>query len=410
MRILAALAVAVALLLGLPGEGAIRLPSIKNKLIELALDQISSPGSFEITVEGIEDSPDGGTSLLGLAVSDGEGVWLRAERFTFAWQPARLAAGELAIDRLEMAGLHVLRPPAPGAEPPELKPQPAWRRGFFDWPRAPIAVVIAEMRIIGARIEAGVLARPLAFDAEGHAFDRGPLQEIALAVRRTDEVPGRIEVELRRDFDAGTARLALRAEEGPDGLVAAYAGLPAESATRLELVGDGPPEDWRLTLAGKADQVIEAEGTARLAWAERLAARAELRLVPGPALAPAVRDALGERATLDLDVEEAAGGVIAVRAARLASAALEAEATGRFARTAGPGGAETDLALRLAATGALVAFTEAVAFERLGFEGRFAGQGGAVVVEIEVFDGVVLDSEISPERGASIGITLQKDI
>ena len=41
-----------------PIDGAraqIQLPSIKNKLIELALDQISSPGSFEITAGSIED-------------------------------------------------------------------------------------------------------------------------------------------------------------------------------------------------------------------------------------------------------------------------------------------------------------------------------------------------------------------
>lgn len=45
----------------------------------------------------------------------------------------------------------------------------------------------------------------------------------------------------------------------------------------------------------------------------------------------------------------------------------------------------------------------------VGARQGLAGQGGAVVVEIEVFDGVVLDSEVSPERGANIGITLQKD-
>ena len=55
----------------------IRLPSIKNALIELALDQISSPGSFEITAGSIERPGDGVTSLVDVKVSDGEQVWLR---------------------------------------------------------------------------------------------------------------------------------------------------------------------------------------------------------------------------------------------------------------------------------------------------------------------------------------------
>ena len=54
-------------------QAGFNLPSFKNKLIELALDQISSPGSFEITVTSIEEGDNGVTSLAEVTVADGEG-------------------------------------------------------------------------------------------------------------------------------------------------------------------------------------------------------------------------------------------------------------------------------------------------------------------------------------------------
>ena len=121
-RFLLILALAT-LLLPAPAGAQIRLPSIKNSLIQLALDQISSPGSFEITAGAIEDLDGGVTSLVDVRVSDDKGAWLVAERFNFAWQPDRLLSGELAITRLELIGVTVSRPPSETAEPPELKPR-----------------------------------------------------------------------------------------------------------------------------------------------------------------------------------------------------------------------------------------------------------------------------------------------
>ena len=103
MRTLATILTLAALLI-VPAPGPIsggvaragfELPSFKNKLIDLALNQISSPGSFEITAGAIEEPGDGVTSLVDVTISDGEGVWLTLERLNFAWQPKLLLSGEL---------------------------------------------------------------------------------------------------------------------------------------------------------------------------------------------------------------------------------------------------------------------------------------------------------------------------
>jgi translocation and assembly module TamB len=45
----------------------------------------------------------------------------------------------------------------------------------------------------------------------------------------------------------------------------------------------------------------------------------------------------------------------------------------------------------------------------IGAQQRLDGQGGAVIVEVEVFDGVVVDSEVGQDGGGNIGITLRRD-
>ena len=64
MRVFVLLLALAALLVPEPAEAQIRLPSIRNRLIELALDQISTPGSFEVTAGAIEDADEGATSLI----------------------------------------------------------------------------------------------------------------------------------------------------------------------------------------------------------------------------------------------------------------------------------------------------------------------------------------------------------
>jgi len=249
----------------LPCAGAqaqVDFATIRNKLIRLALDQISSPGSFEIRVHSIEDGDDGLTSLVGVEVSDGTGVWMEVERLSFAWEPQRLLDGELAIRRLEFDGVTVTRKPADSAAWPRLKPQPPWRRGPFDWPRSPIALSLEGIRLQRVSIAKGVLPQSIRFDAEGRASDKDDLQEIVLRLRRTDAVEGRIFLHIRRDFAAGTVRLETVAEEAAGGLVAALTGFPDDSPARLDLSADGPPEDWRLSFDAAVEGAFAAQGRA----------------------------------------------------------------------------------------------------------------------------------------------------
>jgi hypothetical protein len=377
MRILVVLLAVLGLVLPTGAEAQIRLPSIKNKLIELALSQVSSPGSFEITAGAIEEPEPGVTSLVEVKVSDNEGVWMTLERVSFAWDPGALLSGELAITRLELIGLTVSRPPSETAEAPELKPVAPSGRGLFDWPRAPIDLSVQGVRLTRVSIAEGVLPQAIAFDAEGSAFDKGDLQELSLSLKRTDAVAGEIALAMRRDFAANTVTLTLEAEEAAGGIVAAAAGFPDDAPARLSLTADGPPEDWRLAFDAGVERVFDADGRARLAYAERLSVDADFSVTPGPEIGATARAVLGERATLRAHVAEREDGRIEILSGELASPALTLNANGAFATGAG----ESDLAVSLEALAPLADLAEGVEFERFSFDGRVTGPRGALAAE-----------------------------
>jgi translocation and assembly module TamB len=45
----------------------------------------------------------------------------------------------------------------------------------------------------------------------------------------------------------------------------------------------------------------------------------------------------------------------------------------------------------------------------IGSRQALGGQGSAVTVEVDVFDGVVVDTEFGQQGGSNVGITLRKD-
>jgi autotransporter translocation and assembly factor TamB len=377
MRFLIPLLTVLMLLLPSGAAAQIKLPSIKNGLIELALDQISTPGSFEITTGAIEDRDGGVTSLTDIRVSDGTGVWLTLEEVIFSWDPSAILSGELSITRLELIGLTVIRSPSEDAEPPVLKPSQPSGRGIFDWPRAPLALSIEGVRLERASIAEGVLPQAIRFDAEARAFDKGDLQELMLSLKRTDAVAGDIALTMRRDFAANTVKLDIAAAEAPGGIVAAAGGFPADAPARLSLTADGPPEDWRLIFDAAVERVFDAGGRATLAYADRLTVDADFSVTPGPELADGARVILGERATLRTQVVEQADGMFEVLSAELSSPALTLTASGAFASGAG----ESNLAVSLVALPALARLAEGVEFGRFSFDGRVTGPQGALAAE-----------------------------
>ncbi|MEM9146500.1 MAG: translocation/assembly module TamB domain-containing protein [Pseudomonadota bacterium] len=347
---------------------ALDLFNLKNSLIQFALEQISTE-DFSITAETVESPGDGVTDLVGVTISDREGVWFRAERMGLQWNAQRVLSGELEINRLTATGVEVLRQPVGSIEVKEDAEIAQDDSEPFDWPRAPLATRIDEMRFERVSIAEGVVApHAMQFDASGAARDEGDVQAVKLSVRRTDAVAGEIELDYVRDFAAGTLRANLTALEAPGGLVAALADLPPDAAASLDVRADGPLTNWSLDIALLAERMLEAEARARIDLEGPLAVQALASVRPGADLPRQTAALLGAEARLDIDVAET-DGVIAIRQARLASPALRLDARGSYTRAGGL----VDLDIDLQGDAALAGLAEGVSFAGFGFDGRVEG-------------------------------------
>ncbi len=362
---------------------------VEHKLIALALDMVSSPGSFEVQVGSIEDTDDGLTNLLDVRISDGSGIWMTIERLAFAWRPSRLIEGELAIPDLRVTGATVLRAPADKAVWPELKPQKPWQRDLLDWPRAPIKLALDRIRFERIDIREGILPQAIQFNAEGRMHDREDVQEIMLALQRTDAVAGEIAFEARRDFPAGTLRLSLQGREAAGGMVSAASGFPADVPARLQLLGEGPPDDWRLSFLAAVEGVVTANGQAAVDYSDALTVDSRVTVRPGPAMNQDLRDILGDEARLTLAVTERSSSELDIVAAELRTAAAVLRVSGSFSTA----GRSNDLDVSIVADSSAATLVEELAFERLTFNGRVTGPGGA----LEASGQVTVEA---PETGA----------
>jgi len=352
-----------------PPAAAIDLFNLKNSLIQFALEQISTE-DFTVTAEDVESPGDGVTELVGVAIADREGVWFRAERMGLQWNASRILRAELEINRLSAEGVEVLRAPKGEVAVEEDAAIAETDDDPFDWPRAPIATRIEEMRLDRVFIAEGVIAeQSISFDATGAARDEGDVQAVRLDVTRTDAVAGRIALDYERNFASDRLRMNLTAEEAAGGLVTALAGLPNDAASRVRIEADGPLTAWSLDFDARTERVFEATGSARLDLEGPLAVAAGFRLVPGPAMAPDLAALIGRAAQLDIDVAENDNGVVEIRRGRFDSPALTLAARGSVVRATGA----ADLEVTLAGDAALSSLAEGVAFERFGFDGTVRG-------------------------------------
>ncbi|MEO1423686.1 MAG: translocation/assembly module TamB domain-containing protein [Pseudomonadota bacterium] len=372
----------------LPAAAQTSIFNIRSSLVQFALDQISTPGSFEVTAGSVDDSEDGFTRLNEVAVSDGTGVWLTIDSVVVSWNATRLLGGALELDLLRISGLTVTRLPDEDAEAPELDVEVEATQGTpspFDWPRAPIAVQVRELILNDVLLEEGVLPQSLAFNATGAVQDEGDTQTLSLDLDRTDAVEGRIVIDYLRDFASNTLSLTVDAEESAGGLVAELVGLPDESESRVLLRGAGPQEDWKLDFALDAEDVLNAEGQATIDYVVPLTIAADFHVKAGPQLEERFQQAIGEGADLALDIEEGADGLITINAFELTSPALTLNATGTYGRTT----SDSNLSLRLAGGQALAAIIPGVRFDSVRFRGDVLGPpdnlnivGGLVVQDL----------------------------
>lgn len=343
---------------------------IKSKLVQFALDQINVPGSLEITVENVESPGDGATDLVGVAVADAEGVWLRVGRVSMNWNPSRLASGEVFVTKLTADDVQVLRQPVPGPATEEAPPPDAAGNEPLTWPRSPIAVTVEGLALTNVRIAGGVLGEsPLAFDASGRFEDKGDVQAAALDVDRTDEVKGTIRFDYSRNFANDQLRLNLNANEAPGGLVAELAGLPPDAAAEVRMEGEAPIADWRAEMLARIDDIGRLEGGVGVASLQPLSLSLDVRAEAQGRMKTAGGPWLADPVDLKADLSVAEEGLLTLRELAVDSSFGQVRAAGTFDTNTGQVDATAEIDVPELGPPALTAGT----VRGVRFEGKLGG-------------------------------------
>ena len=370
------LAITLVLMLAVPAAAQLSFLGFKNSMVQFLLDQISTEGEFEIKAEQVEEPEDGVTALRGVSIADQDGVWFTAESFDFNWSPSRLLRGEIEFQRLAMTGVRILRQPVSKVEVKAEEEAP--QEGLtFEWPRSPLTLRIERLAAIDVALAEAVLGHAIAFDAEGAAQDEGDVQSVRLDITRRDAVEGRIALDYERRFDTNTLRMNLDAREGPAGLIAALGGLPSDAASTARIAADGPPEDWRMTLAIALAETIDVAGEAAISYEGPLKVDATVRASPGPQLDRDLAALLGTAATVRAKAAEGPDGVILIERGEVTSPDLDLVASGSYARPTGA----ADLAVELTARPGLAAPIDGVDFDGFGFVGTVKGAPGDMAAD-----------------------------
>lgn len=359
--------------LAVPAGAQVSLFGLKNSLFQFALEQISVPGELELQAEGVEEAEDGSTDIIGLTVGDAEGVWLKVGRISLRWNANRIVRGELEISRLAASDVEVLRPPASSSVAVEVKPDSELAETDdepFDWPRSPITTRIDELVVERIRIAPNIVAaQSLSIDLTGSLKDEGDEQSAQFLVTRTDDVSGQIVLDFLRDFAADRLDLTLKADEAAGGIVAELAGFPPDSASKVDVVGTGPLNDWTLSLEASADRMFKAKGNGSLNAKGPLAATFDFVLTPGEALDPQIAAVLSPEARIVADIAEDANGVIRINQGAITARDISVEASGAFDQTA----ATLNFALNAEARPGLADLVEGVEFQGFRFDGAAKG-------------------------------------
>ena len=304
----------------------------KRFIAETASDLASGP-DFTLAIEGITGFVPFDMAVARVDLGDADGTWLEVEDATLTWSPLALigqrlhinaaGAGRVALARLPAASETVEEPPAepaaPVFEPPSL-------------PQLPLAIDLDALTIGDVALGAGVIGEPVTASVTGTAqlgagTDRSA---VTLLVNRTDDRPGRVEVDLGWRADGSDLTTHIAASEPEGGIIVTLAGLPERPSLALNIDGGGAFTDWSgaLSLDLGGQRAVEGEVAVR-PEGDRLAASLEITTPVVTALPEPLPDILGAGAEIAVAATVRADGLPLVETARIASAAATVTVAGR---------------------------------------------------------------------------------
>ncbi|TWT14810.1 translocation/assembly module TamB domain-containing protein [Reyranella sp. CPCC 100927] len=314
----------------------------QRALFDMVSKVASTPDST-LRIEGPSGFFPTNLRLAKVEMADAKGVWLAVDDAQLSWSFLPLFAGRLDIETIRAARIDVRRPPEPPANPPPPQ-ETAADGGGGD---LPLRLTVGSLAVDELHLGAPLMGIESRWRIEGAARIHGTAggNNLQLTATRSDG-QGRLAVRSGYDAARGVGTIEGDFDEGQGGVVAVMLGRPdlARTAGKVKAEGSRTSAQGEITFEAGDALRVNGSGGMRSDSAGRQVTVA-LELQGGKLPDPVWSAALARPVKIDADVLLATAGNIDIRSVRIASAPLDAAASGTY----NPG--DERLQLRVTATG-----------------------------------------------------------
>ncbi|MEZ5911267.1 MAG: translocation/assembly module TamB domain-containing protein [Paracoccaceae bacterium] len=304
-------------------------------------DNLSGAGR-QVKITGFAGALSSRATIEEMTIADDDGIWITLKGVTLDWSRAALLSGRIEVETLSAREIDLPRLPAAGNAPPSPE------ASAFALPELPVSVDIGTLRIDRARLGAPLLGQEATLSLLGRAALSGGEGEAGLSAERLDGPGGTLT--LKGSYSNARRQLALdlALREPAAGLFATLAGLPGAPAVEFTATGEGPIDDYGLTIRLATDGAERLTGNVAVSGdADGRRFRADIGGDIAPVFAPDYRDFFGPELRLAASGRRDASGALTLEAFDLTAQSLALSGSAQIA----PGGIPTafDLTGRMAA-------------------------------------------------------------
>src|SRR5262245_44108551 len=239
--------------------GALQTGMARDRMRTLLAD-LTAGTSTQVQVDAIEGLLPFDVHLVGLRLSDRNGVWATADRIDLAWSPLALASGRLQVDQIVAGTIDLARAPA-AQEPPQPEPHGPLI------PELPVAIDLRSLSVERVALAAPILGQPasLSLQASAELAELGDDLSASLAVQQLSGNTGTATIDLSYRQNEDFLRLAGKVDEPRGGILGRLLGLPQGSNLQVALYGEGPLKDWHGRMSADLNNktLVELTGDVR---------------------------------------------------------------------------------------------------------------------------------------------------
>lgn len=261
IALIAGIFVALFFLVIFSAYGWLQSYSGKQQLVRW-IESAANNGDTKLAIGTLEGSVPSAVVLTDIWVSDTEGVWLKVDRLEYRWNPWSLLRGKFWVEELSIQTVDLLRKPIlPETEiesPAQEKKEP--------FTGIPVAVSIDRLAAEKIRLGGTVLGEEVQLNLNSRLAYLSLSEGLSLNLnlKRIDQTPGKVNLEISFLPLAKTFVMRLNAEEPAGGLLVRALQVPDLPEMSATITGDGTLEDWKGRFDFRAGPSLGMEGQVAL--------------------------------------------------------------------------------------------------------------------------------------------------